>query len=426
MKGIKEHYVPVFYLKNFGDQIYFYDKQTLSVNPSTPKNVAFQPNFYADSNDTALKLEEMMSPLEGNANTVISKIMNTESFAELFDDDWATLYLFVALQFARTLEYREWRHDVTQSLLDVLVNMMGTTDWRLVENKEHVGPAHFASMLDYVRWAGPYLIRMRVCLLKNDTDMPLWTSDNPVVRDNNITGKLGLDSPGVEFYLPLSPKLLLMFYDDTYIDLIDNAAADAGVSEEHRAWVRDNIPETADMVTENVIRANHLQTRFSTRFVFSNESSLDMIEKFLEADGGYKKRHVFHGPGGHDAAVDAENDLGMGRADVVSHNLQNALWWYRKAKQERDMRSAFMQLCTSLEMLTHLGCDEGVYGKGFDDRMRELTGDPALSLDRFRRIYDGIRNGHPDPHADKAQMAEDVEVLRRIAAKAIRGRLDEL
>lgn len=426
MKGIKEHYVPQCYLKNFGDQIYLYDKQTRKVSQSTPQNVAFQRNFYADSNDVASKLEYEMGQFEGDACAVLSDIIKAESITGLSDTDRAVLYLFVAFQFARTPEFRDWRHDMVQSVIGVL-KQMGITDRRIEEYEERAKLVHLASMLDYVGLAGPHLLQMRVCLLKNDTDIPLWTSDNPVVRDNDLTDKLGLGSPGVQFCLPLSPKFLLLFYDDTYIDLMDDEAADAGVSEEHRAWVRRNIPETADMMKQQVIRANHLQTRFSTRFVFSNESCFDMIEKFLDADDGYKKRHVFHGTGGDDAAGNIENDLGMSRAGVVNHNLQNALWWYRKAKRETDTHRAFMHLCTSLEMLTHHGWDEDVEGKGFDDRVRKLTGDPALSLDRFRQIYDSIRrNGHPDPQADGTRMAEDVEALNRIAAKAIRGRLEEL
>ena len=46
-----------------------------------------------------------------------------------------------------------------------------------------------------------------------------------------------------------------------------------------------------------------------------------MIEKFLEAGGGYKKRHVLHGSDGHDMTGNTENNLSMSGADVVNHNL---------------------------------------------------------------------------------------------------------
>ena len=427
MKGIKEHYVPQFYLKNFGDQIYLYDKKTRKVGQSTPQNVAFERNFYVDSgNDDASKLEGWMSQFEGRASALLSTIIEAESIAGVSDADMATLCDFVAFQFARTPGYRERRSDMTQSMLDALAKGMGITDWRYTKKEEYAGRTHLASMIDYVRLARPYLLRMGAFLFRNDTGMPLWTSDNPVARDNNLTGKLGLGSPGVEFYLPLTPKLLLMFYDSTHINLLDGGAT-ASISGERRARERSSIPETADMVKENIVRANHLQTVSSTRFVFSNEPHFYMIEKFLEADAGYKKRHVCHDPGRSDEAGNAGNNLGVSGTDALNHNLQNAILWYQSAKQETDTCRAFMCLCTSLEMVTGPGWNWDVNGREFDDHVRRLTGDPALSLDGFRQIYDRIRRcKHPDPNADAARMAKDVEELRLIADKAIKGRIREM
>ena len=428
MKGIKEHYVPQFYLKNFGDRIYQYDKKTREVGRRTPRSVAFQRDFYVDSgNDDASKLEGWMSQFEGRASAVISAIVETESIAGLSDTDRTTLCDFVAFQFARTPEFREWRHDMVQSALDVLVRQLGVTGWHYAEKEENAGAIHLASMLAYVYWARPHLLQMGVCLLKNDTSMPLWTSDNPVVRYNDLTDKLGLKSPGVVFHLPLSPKILLRFYDGTHMVLLDDMAAAAGIPEKRRAWVCGNIPETVSMVAQNVIHANHLQARFSKQFVYSATQRFHMMKAFLDRDGDYKMRHVFHCPGGPDAAGNTENNLGMSGADGLKHNLQNALWWYREAKQATDTLQTFMHLCMSLEMVTGLGWDWDVDGKEFDDGVRRLTGNPALSLDKFRQAYDNIRrNGHPDPHMGMAQMAKDVEELRLIATKAIVGRIDEL
>ena len=190
MKGIRQHYVPKFYLKNFGDQIYQYDKETRKVSQCMPQNVAFQRNFYADSgNDDASKLESWMSQFEGRASTVISTIVETESIAGLSDTDRTTLCDFVAFQFARTPEFREWRHDMVQSALDALVRRLGVTDWHYTEQGGNAGAIHLASMLAYVYLARPYLLQMKICLRKNYTPIPLWTSDSPVVRYNELTDK---------------------------------------------------------------------------------------------------------------------------------------------------------------------------------------------------------------------------------------------
>ena len=285
MRGIKAHYVPQFYLKNFGDQVYLYDKRTHRIRKSAPQNVAFQRDFYVDSNgDAALKLEDAMSQLEGNANTVMSNIIRTESITWLSNADRAMLCEFVAFQFARTPEFRHCRRDMRQYVLDSLVRQMGVTDWRIKVKEDHAKPTHLVSMLDYVDHASQYFLQMKACLLKNDTDIPIWTSDNPVVRHNDLTDKLGLGSPGVQFNLPLTPKLLLFFYDGSYVDLLDVAARDAGTSNERRILARNSIPKTVNMEKDNVIHANHLQTKFSTRFIFSNKPCFPMMKAFLEAN----------------------------------------------------------------------------------------------------------------------------------------------
>ena len=373
-----------------------------------------------DSNDDASKLEDAMAQLEGKASTVISNIIKTQNIKVLPDADRKTLREFTALQSVRTPEFVNWRHEMMQSESDALVESMEITDWRIKINPKLV---HLTAMSDSIGDILTYLSQMGICLLKNDTDMPLWTSDNPVVRHNSLTNKLGAGSPGVQFYLPLTHNLLLVFYDGTYADLLD----DAGECDNYEdLWMRANISSGTDRMDKtDVLHANRLQIKFSTRFVYANKPDFHMMGEFLEADGGYKERHISHGPGGDDTVGNTKNNLD--RTDMVNLTLQNALWWYREAKQEKDMHRAFMHLCKSLEMLIPLCWDEDIGGKWFDDRMRALTDIPKLSLDRFRQIYDSIRHsGYPDQHLDGVQMTKHVEDLIYIVTKAILGRREEL
>ena len=408
MTGRKEHYVPQFYLKNFGDRIYLYDKSDRKIHPSTPKDIAFERNFYVkpDDNDAAERVEHALGQFEGVASTVISNIIRAESLAGLSRDDWSILYVFVMLQFARTPEFRNRRREDLQYMLDWFVEQLGVTDFHFVEKEEDAGPIHFGSMLDFIKLA-PYLIQMRVRLLKNDTGIPLWTSDNPVVCYNGLTGKLGVDSPGVEFYLPLTPKLLLMFYDDTYFNLLDDKAGTADVSEARRTWERKRIiSKTACMNRAYAIHANRLQTVFSTRFVYSNKPDFDMMDEFLEflAQGA---------PGLLD------------RAHPLRHNLQNALRRYRTAVRDADMRRSFLVLYDSLRLVTNIGWPGNGDGEEFDDSVRKLAEDPELPIDSVRRFYNRIKSGGPDSHADEAHMAKQIKELRRIVAKVMLCRIDE-
>ena len=391
----------MFYLKNFGERIYLYYKQTNKISPSTPKEVAFQRNFYAYSNDTALKLEEAMAQFEGKASTVISDIIRTESIAELSNEARATLCAFAAFQSVRTPEFRNSRYYTIQSMLDELVRQMGVTDWRIVEDSKS---AHLASIPDGVDTVGLHLSQMGTCLIKNNTDVPLWTSDNPIVRYNGLTGKLGAGSPGVQFYLPLSPKLLLMFYDGTYIDLLNDAAGDAGIAK-RRVWERkQTVLETVNMDKASVIRANRLQTIYSTGSIYSNKPDFDMIEEFLGQ--------------GWSGLLDGAHPL--------RSNLQNALWWYREGVYATDMRRAFMVLYDSLRMVTNIGGIWDEDEEAFDNNVRKLADDPELPIDEVRQFYNRIKsNEHPDSHVNDAQMAKQIKKLRRIVAKAMLRRIDE-
>ena len=406
MKGRREHYVPQFYLKNFGGRLHLYDKSDRKIHPHVkPKDIAFGRNFYVkpDDNDAAERVEGALGRPESVASTVISNIIRAESLAGLSRDDWGILCEFTALQFARTPEFRNRRRETIQDLLDGLVERMGVTDYRIVEKGEYAGPTHLASMRDFVEQVR-YLIQMRVRLFRNDTGIPLWTSDNPVVRYNGLTGKLGMGSPGVQFYLPLTPKLLLLFYDDTYSNLLNDEAGTADVSEARRAWERKRIiPKTAGMDKADAIRANRMQTLFSTRFVYSSKPDFDMMDEFLGQ--------------GRSGLIDGDHPL--------RNNLQNALLRYRTAVRDADMRRSFLVLYDSLRLVTNIGWPWNGDGEEFDDSVRKLADDPELPVDSVRRFYNRIKSGGPDSHADEAHMAKQIKELRRIVAKAMLRRIDE-
>ena len=111
----------------------------------------------------------------------------------------------------------------------------------------------------------------------------------------------------------------------------------------------------------------------------------------------------------------------------TTDNLQNALRQYLAARQDTDIRRAFVNLYVSLEIATNLGGIGDANGEEFDASVRKLTGDPVAPIDKLRRLYYNIkRNGHHDLHADEALVVKQVKVLRQMAAKVMLRRLDEL
>jgi hypothetical protein len=269
---IRSHFVPQFYLRNFGDKLFFYDKTDQSIKQSEPQNLALMKNFYGPPDKKkSSQIETAMSQLEGDANSAISKIIMTENYSDLSDKHKAAIYSFVALQYLRTQEARSRITEVVKNVINEIAKHMGVTDWEVKVTDDGKTSMH----LDIMKYFAPIAAvigHMGIIIFVNDTKVPFWTSDNPVVLSNELEqfpwGNLGIASKGIEVHLPLTPRLEICFYDPTtYYDL----------------------PEKASVDEEGVIRQNYLQTINSTRFLFSNTNEFYMANEYLKSYPDAKK-----------------------------------------------------------------------------------------------------------------------------------------
>ena len=111
---------------------------------------------------------------------------------------------------------------------------------------------------------------------ENFHDIPLWTSDNPVVLRNELNqgryrGNLGLLSPGIEIRFPLT-KNLRLFSFDTRTHVLRRSTM--GMFERM-----------------HVIWENTLQLQGSTRFVYaSSDNDFDRAKKFLSEYPQFRNR----------------------------------------------------------------------------------------------------------------------------------------
>lgn len=265
---IRSHFVPQFYLKNFGDPIYFYDKTNRNISKSSPANLAVKKDFYGSTGaNKSHPVESAMSKLEGNANTAIKKILDTLSYSKLSEKEKVDLCSFVALQYLRTQEARMRILQTSQKLFDEIAKHKGVTDFTIRHTKEGEVGAHLNTMTDF----GPIAAaigHMGVMICSNCTEIPLWTSDNPVNLHNDLDqfpfGNLGIVSKGIEVHMPLSPTVKITFFDPI-------------------TYKKEILPELFLMEEANVIHSNHLQTMWSTRFMFSNTKKFFMADKYLDA-----------------------------------------------------------------------------------------------------------------------------------------------
>lgn len=294
MSGLKVHYVSKFYLKNFGQPFCFYDKQTRKKGYGHAESKCWELNFYTEDDESTNRLETEMSQIEGRASMAMRKTIGTEDFSGLPDRSKMAIYEFVTFQFVRTLEYRMRHEGIRKGLFDAL-KQMGLPDLEAIPAESEKW-FHLDAMRNY-KSIIPWIMQKTPCLCKNETGTPLWTSDNPVVLHNDLLrGKMGFASPGVEIALPLTPKLLLYFYDRT--------AYEHPSQETYFARTRSNgptpilrcgnLPEgKMSMEKGHVIFNNHLQTRYSTQYVFSNTQEFHMIEDLIKENFVNKYRYSF-------------------------------------------------------------------------------------------------------------------------------------
>ena len=131
MSNTKVHYVSQFYLKNFGQPFWFYDKQTRENGYAHAKSKCWEWNFYTEDGESANRLETEMSKIEGRASVAIRKVIRTEDFSRLPDRSKMAIHAFIAFQFVRSLEYRTRHEGIRRSLCGIL-KQMGMSDFETI------------------------------------------------------------------------------------------------------------------------------------------------------------------------------------------------------------------------------------------------------------------------------------------------------
>lgn len=265
---IRSHFVPQFYLRNFGKKIYFYDKTTREIKESHPENLALKKNFYGPvSKDMSGTIESAMSDLEGKASAVIKKIIDTLEYSNLSEKEKHNFCSFVALQCLRTAETRIRTIQLYKKVFDEITKGLKINDVKIRYTKEGEIRAHLNLMGEFKPTA-TVLGKMGIRVWSNATEIPLWTSDNPVHLHNQYDqfpfGSLGILSKGIEVHVPLSPTVKVIFFDPI-------------------TYKKEIVPEFVPMEESNVINSNYLQTLYSTRFMFSNTDKFFLVNEYLES-----------------------------------------------------------------------------------------------------------------------------------------------
>ncbi len=270
---------------------------------------------------TPVSFEPALSWLEGEAYGPLAKLIAARDLGALTPQEKETLGFFVAAQFLRVKNVREANRHVHAAIANWIRERGGDPDkvrgFRPVTDDEQAKLMHIEMIKDLApRLARILLGTKQWPLFSTDEGDPFWLSDNPVVRHNldlnPVRRTLGLASPGIEVYLPLSPTLLLGMWCRSNVALFSHARSVlAGLRERVRRspeYVTDvdeiilkhpksldqedldailaavKMDRRAQCEHEHVVFYNYLQTFWAERYVYSNKNEFALAKDIINDD----------------------------------------------------------------------------------------------------------------------------------------------
>ena len=289
-----QHYVPQFYQRNFSIN----EKRTIGVylfaqNKYIPtaaiKHQASADYYYS----TNMKIEEALGALEKLAATAIDKIKQAP-ICKLADKDAMALYVFTMIQISRTPAFVKMLTDNVNKMCTMMlrkyVEAVRKTDQasEVEEITDEILDCVSIDLKEPGRSAiGIMSQAIDICfdmlygakLLINKTSKAFITSDNPACMYDQHFERIGqlnyaLGSSGLQIYLPLTPTLAIMYYD--------NCCYKIGSRKKHYVEIEQE---------KDVDQLNRLVACTADEVIFCRDGdcSISELENYAKA---HKKYHI--------------------------------------------------------------------------------------------------------------------------------------
>jgi hypothetical protein len=269
-----EHFVPRCYLQNWAgrnSQVHVFDKPTGRTYRANVKNVAAEGAFYDLAGpDETQHVEERLSDLEGKLDQLLKAVTaELDGGLLLSRSHKEDLAFFMALQLIRTAEERRDIEQTSQGAMRALQseqlgpNLLSFAN--SAQDPEHAKVMQNLLITDFdTIFAYAKVLLSHIWLVGvNYGDVPIWTSDHPVVRRPNVAhphkSYSGIGSSGIELNFPLSPRYVLMLAERSFFRVLAS---------------RDGDRTSLDVA--NVIYCNSLQVAQAYRQVFSSTVQFDL------------------------------------------------------------------------------------------------------------------------------------------------------
>jgi hypothetical protein len=276
-----QHYLPKFYLRNFSykdnkKEVGIYNIRKKFYYQTAPlKTQGSKTFFYGEDG----QIENALSVIESILSKEIHELVKTRKLPEHNTDGHKLLLQFMALTHLRNpiaIEgIKNSRKAVKEKILEMDPN--AKVDDFIPE------PTHeeaIAMSLSTVNEIVDIISDLDYKLLVNKTDTKFISSDLPVVRYNQFLeykkwnhGKTGYGNMGLQIFIPLSPELTIMFYDNKTYKVGDK---------KHKILELKN--------DKDIDKLNQLQYLNSLETLFFGEQTTKhYIENLIKNSSKYKK-----------------------------------------------------------------------------------------------------------------------------------------
>ena len=217
----RHHYVPQFYLRRFSDDgrsIRLLNKASDRIIEGAPIKGQCAVNNFHGWHDS---VEGALSGIESASAASIDRVLKRRELPVRTSEDYLSLLVFVALQSGRTLQQAEENDRYTDYFYKEIMRGHPELAGIDLDGFEVKGRYPVALPLVTSMQAFHFLETLEPALLLAGDRIGFVTSDNPVVLYNSARadvwweGVTGLDSVGLQVFMPLSRDACLYLYDPT-------------------------------------------------------------------------------------------------------------------------------------------------------------------------------------------------------------------
>lgn len=277
---IKQHYVPQFYLRNFKDTsqenevIHCFNTKTKKSYSSSISKVA-QKKYFNESSEN--NLEYKLSAIEKESSKYIHNLVKNKKYKYLNDFNIrSNIAYFMSLQYIRTNDKREWIKNNSYELKEEISQEIEIPDkfkdlFDEFPSDEHIKDWHLNYIEKFSKKFFKYFYFKKWILIKNNTKLNFWTSDNPIAVWNP-SNPPGLAQESTFIFFPISPKLCICLADPMFYSNLDKM---------RNIDLIQNILRTTSFKfsdDEDVRNTNVIQVHSCNLTVFSKKDDFDILK----------------------------------------------------------------------------------------------------------------------------------------------------